>query len=251
MQINQFDKTSKTIVILHGWGSRSDSWSNVKEILQNQGYNVIVPDLPGFGKSAPLSEIWSVNNYVDWIDNFIKKHNYNNQKIFLLGYSFGGRIAIKFAAKYPERLKGLILCSAAGITPRPKIKIAIFNLLSKIGNLIFSLPFLKVFQRPTRKIIYLLCRNRDYYYLQNETMRQTFKRVIEEDLTSYLSQIKIPSLIIWGEKDKLTPIADAYKMHQQIKDSVLKIIPQGKHSFYLQYPEKLANIIDRECRAIA
>lgn len=251
MQLNQFSKINKTILILHGWGSRSDSWSNVKEILQNQGYNVIVPDLPGFGKSAPLSQIWSVDNYVEWVDNFIKKRNYNNQKIFLLGHSFGGRIAIKFAAKYPEKTQKLILCSAAGITPRPKIKIAIFNLLSKIGNLMFSLPFLKIFQRPARKFIYFLSKDRDYYYLQNETMRQTFKRVISEDLTNYLFQIKVPTLIIWGERDKLTPIADAYKMHQQIKNSVLKIIPQGKHSLYLQHPEELANIIDRECGAIA
>jgi len=229
------------ILILHGWGSSAKKWSQVKNLLEFQGYRVFVPDLPGFGENPAPSEAWSLDDYVDWLEKYCEQQNLS--QFFLLGHSFGGRIAIKFANKYPEKIKGLILCSAAGITPPAKIKIFIFNFLSKMGKLIFSLPFLRIFQGVARKFIYFLSGNKDYYFLQDKIMKETFKKVIREDLTNYLPQIKIPTLIVWGEKDKITPLSDAYKMHQEIKNSVLEIIPQGKHAFYFQFPEKLTEII--------
>lgn len=231
----------ETILILHGWGGSYQSWLRIQELLTKAGYCVIVPDLPGFGKSAAPKNSWSVDNYVEWVKEFCDKQNLS--QFFLLGHSFGGRIAIKFAAKYPKKLKGLILNSAAGITPRPKIKISIFCFLSKICSLIFSLPVLKFLRPLTLKIVYRFGVGRDYQLIQTSAMRETFKKVIEEDLVVYLSQISLPTLIVWGAKDKMTPISDAYKMNKLIKNSKLKIILNGRHGLHISQPDELYKII--------
>jgi pimeloyl-ACP methyl ester carboxylesterase len=238
---------SDSILILHGWAGSSKSWSKTKEILENQGFKVFVPDLPGFGVEKEPPFPWSISDYVDWVKKYCEKISQINgefiEPFFLLGHSFGGRIAIKFAMKYPEKLKGLILVASAGITPRPKMKITFFTFISKVGNLIFSLPILEIFREPIRKLVYILTNARDYYFLQGKVMKETFKKTIEENLTPYLSQIKMPTLIIWGDKDAMVPISDAYKMNKEISNSTLKIIPGGKHALNYQFPQKLAEII--------
>jgi len=231
----------KKILILHGWGGSAGSWKRIQEILENNGYEAIAIDLPGFGSALAPDKPWSVSDYANFVFRFVQSQGLD--KFYLLGHSFGGKVAIKFAIKYPEKLKSLILNSAAGITPRPKFKIFIFCFFSKIGNLIFSLPILKFLRPFCLKIAYLLGAGRDYQMIQNSTMRETFKKAIGEDLTSCLSQITIPTLLIWGAKDRLTPVSDAYLMKKEIKNSRLKIIPNIGHAANLEAPEKLAEII--------
>ena len=229
------------ILILHGWGVGSDSWIKVQEFLASKGYKVVVPDLPGFGRSHNPLKSWTVDNYVDWVDDFMDSRDLNS--IFLIGHSFGGRIGIKFAVRHPEKVKKLILCAAAGITPRPKIKIGVFAFLSKMGNLIFSLPGLKSLKDFARRIIYFLNQTPDYYFIKNETMKETFQKTIEENLIPFLAKIKTPTLIVWGDQDMVVPVFDAYVMHKEIPDSTLKIIKGGRHGLSLQFPEQLSEII--------
>ncbi len=229
------------ILILHGWGSSGKSWNKVKESLNSLGYSVIIPDLPGFGQEPEPPKPWSVDDYVSWVEQFCIKNNLNN--FLLLGHSFGGRVAIKFTAKYQERIKKLILFSAAGVTPRPKNKLSLLKILAKVINSVFSLPVLNLFENISRKVFYKILGNRDYYFLSSQIMRETFKKVIEEDLSSYLNKINTSTLIVWGEKDLMTPVSDAQKIHQEIPNSVLKIVPNENHYFYAKNPEKLVEAI--------
>lgn len=248
LQINyKIAGSGPAILILHGWGSSLKSWLRVQEFLTARGYKVIIPDLPGFGKSDPPSLSWTIDDYIEWLKNFVQKINEIQPKpikqFFLLGHSFGGRIAIKFAVKYPEKLSSLILYGAAGITPRPKIRITIFSFISQIGNLIFSFPLLKPFRNLAKKFIYFFAQTKDYQFIQAPTLKGTFKKTIKENLTSYLNQIEVPTLIIWGKNDKITPLKDAYLIKKEIKNSTLEIIPDLGHSINLQAPEKLAETI--------
>jgi len=232
------------LVILHGWGASAKSYDKLKPLLEQKGISVFVFDLPGFGSAPPPAEPWSVDDYSDWVFKKIDANlNDKNGQFILYGHSFGGRIGIKLAARQTEGIKGLILCDAAGVTPRPKAKISIFNFFSKSGKLVFSLPVLKYFQPIVRKIEYFLAGSRDYYYLQSEIMKDVFQRVIKEDLTPDLEKIKIPTLIIWGKKDKMTPVSDAYIINQGIGGSELKILEGIGHSPHLENPQALADII--------
>ena len=230
-------KKMKTLVILYGWQSAKERWQKIREEIEGQGIKVIVPDLPGFKKENELKEIWDLNDYLNWTREFVE--NISQEPIFLLGHSFGGRIAIKFAAKHPEKLRGLILVSTAGIKREKSFWQRKIAAIAAIFRSFHFLPGYEFF----RKIFYhFIVRKTDYLKTEG-LLRETFKNIIEEDLTPYLSQIKTKTLIIWGEKDKITPLTDAYLIKKEIQDSTLEIISGAGHRLNLEGPEKLSETI--------
>lgn len=229
------------ILILHGWGASGLSWKRVKELLDNLGFLTITPDLPGFGREQEPAKAWNLDNYVEWVNQFCLENNLEN--FILLGHSFGGRLAIKFVVNYPEKIKKLILFSAAGVTPRPKTRLSLLRLFSKAANIILSLPILNLLKKPLRKGFYSLLGTRDYYFLSSRIMLETFKKVIEEDLSFLLGKISVSTFIVWGEKDMLTPVQDAKLMNKEIPGSTLKIIPNGSHYLHTREPKKLVEAI--------
>lgn len=228
------------LLILHGWGGSSDSWVAVQRILANQGYKVICPDFPGFGKSITPPKPWGIGDYTDFLLNFIQELGVND--FFLLGHSFGGRVAIKSTIQYPEKVNGLILCGSAGIKPKAGIKTKIISRLAKIGNALFTPKILNRFKDAVRNLFYVFLRHKDYVKAKG-TMRETIKRVLEEDLLPDLSKIKTKTLLIWGGADKMVPVKYAHIFKERIVDSELKILPKTGHSPNLECPEKLSEII--------
>jgi len=234
------------ILILHGWGGSSDSWIQVQEILAREGFKIIVPDFPGFGKSKTPFEPWGVKEYGNFVLNLTKILELQN--FFLLGHSFGGRVAIKFSVLYPEKIKSLILCDSAGIKQKWGIGEKLIFQISKIGNAIFTPTPLRRFKDKAKNLFYIFLRHRDYAKADG-TMRETIKKVLTEDLLKDLPQIKIRTLIIWGESDKLVPVKYAHIFKEKIENSELKILPKIGHSPHLEVPEKLAEIIINFLRA--
>lgn len=227
------------ILILHGWNGSSDSWRKVIEIL-SKDFLVICPDFPGFGKSQIPNEAWDLKNYTYWLLNFVNFLKLNS--FFLLGHSFGGRVAIKFSIFYPERVKKLILVSSAGIRPKLGLKGKLIFSLAKFGNLIFNLKPLNRFKEKVQKFFYFFFSQTDYAKAKG-VMKETMKRIVEEDLFPFLSQINSKTLLIWGQKDKLVPLKYAFFFREKIKNSQLKILPKIGHSPHLEAPEKLAKVI--------
>ena len=230
----------KPLLILHGWDSSSDSWIRVQEILSKKGFKVICPDFPGFGKSKTPPEIWRLDDYLNWLVEFI--NFLNLEKFYLLGHSFGGRIAIKLAAQYPEKIEKLILCDPAGLRIKPNLKRRIVLLVSSFGDAVFSLKPLRIFKDAARNIFYFFLRRTDYVRAEG-TMREIFKEILKEDLLPLLSGINIKTLLIWGENDKLIPLKYASIFKANIKDSKFETLPKVGHNPHLEAPEKLSEII--------
>ena len=230
----------KPLLILHGWEGSSDSWIKVQEILAKNGYKVICPDFPGFGKSKTPPKAWGVDDYSNFILNLIETLRLQN--FFLLGHSFGGRVATKFVIAYPEKIKSLILCDSAGIKQKWGPKEKLLFRLSKIGNALFTAKPLVRFKDRARNVFYLFLRHKDYTRADG-VMKETIKKVLEEDLLPILSKIKNRTLIVWGQQDKIVPIKYAYIFKEKIENSELKILPKVGHSPHLEAPEKLAEII--------
>lgn len=228
------------ILILHGWGASSSSWEKVQEILAYNDYKVFCPDLPGFGETPPPDIAWGVSDYVDWVLEFAKSQNLDS--FILIGHSFGGRISIKFANYYPEKVKSLILCDSAGLKIQPSIKRRIVLIFVGFFKLIFGISFLSGLKNEMKDLFYFTISNTDYAKA-NKVMKEVMKRVIGEDLFKYLKGIKAKTLIVWGKKDKLVPVEHAYVFKDEIKNSQLEIIPKVGHSPHLKVPEKLSNII--------
>ncbi len=221
----------ETLFILHGWGSSKEKWQRTKELIEKKGIKVIVSEIPGL--DTKISRPWNLSDYLNWFGNISRE----DSPFFLLGHSFGGRISIKFAAKNPERIKGLILVSAAGIKRKSSFLVHLVKIFKKFS----FLPGFSFF----RKLFYRFILRKTDYIEASGNLKETFKKIIQEDVREYLSQIKVPTLIVWGKKDKITPLEDAYLMKREIKNSKLELLDNIGHSPYIEDPKILAEkIID-------
>ena len=244
-------------------------------------FKIIIPDLPGFGKSDEPDENWNLDNYIEFVDEFIKcatqargfeliknilnKSSLKNiinggfssissikteekKKPVLIGHSFGGQIAMKYAMKYPEKIDKLILAGAAGIRHKLSTKRKIIYILAKSGKKVFSLfPETKFPIRNlvsySRKFLYKLAREKDYHQASLR-MKEIMKNILAEDLTPVLDKIKTPTLLVWGKLDNSTPLSDGKLMNEKIENSELVIIDDANHSLPYQKAKEFAKIIN-------
>ncbi|MFA7170159.1 MAG: alpha/beta hydrolase [Candidatus Paceibacterota bacterium] len=259
-------KTS--VVLLHGWGVSSDKYvKTAEEILKGDSdFKFYIPDLPGFRKSDEPEENWNIDDYVEFVKDFVKNvaqretgfqlvkniiegaiqnngkaFSQNNKKIILLGHSFGGRIAIKYAVKYPEDIERLVLTGAAGIKHPLTEKQQFFFYLSKIGKNIFRVLLLQSLEKYAKKFLYVIVREKDYAGASLR-MKEVMKNAIAEDLTPFLGKIHISTLLIWGENDNSTPLADGELMHNMIEGSDFFIIKDTNHSAVYNEAEEFSRI---------
>lgn len=221
------------ILMLHGWTYSTEKWSPFFDLLKDN-YYVKLLKIPGL--TEDLKEVWNLDNYVDWLK---KKVDKEKGKIILIGHSNGGRISLAFSHKYPEKVAKLILIDSAGIYHNElsvRLKRLIFGKVAKIGKKFTDSESL-------RKFVYKIAREGDY---SNATIaqRQTMVNLINSDLTDIIKKVKIPTLIIWGAQDKVTPLTDGQLMHSLIKNSQLSIIKDAGHSPQFTNPKEVAKIIN-------
>jgi len=240
----------KTLVILHGWQSSKEKWQGVKENLEKEGIRVIVPDIPGFKPETALQKTWNLDDYLCWFKDFLAKEKGLWPDIaegfFLLGHSFGARISLKFAKSNPEELKGLILVSAAGLKKRPTFFEKIFQWLVKMAKVlkIEELPFFSQgVAEFLKKIFYRFILRKTDYFRASGFLKETIKNILNEDLTLLLGEISSPTLILWGEKDRITPPEDAFLIKEKTKNSKLEILKGVGHAPHLEKPQVLAQKI--------
>lgn len=224
------DATKPTVILLHGLGSSGVSWQFNTGALAAK-YRVIVPDQIGFGKSDKPLLKYRVATYVDFLDKFMSEIKV--EKATLVGNSLGGWVAALMAIKYPNRVEKIVLADAAGLKPNE----VDFNLL-------YSLNYST--RDEVRKLVKLVFYNQaifgsELFVDQSMSLRvaandgytinsliESIKR--EEDfLDGQLSNIKKPTLIIWGKQDGLLPLADAQKFKDGIADSQLVVFDQCGH----------------------
>jgi pimeloyl-ACP methyl ester carboxylesterase len=228
---------SKYILILHGWQSSKEKWLDVKKNLERENVKVIIPDLPGFKEETKINKAWNLDDYLNWVENFVKEKEQEGvlrSPFFLLGHSFGGRIGTKFALANQDKLNGLILVSSAGIRNEKKF-ISVFSFLKKFSFLPGFFFLRKLFYK-------FIIRKTDYLNVEGP-MKETFKNIVSEDLTNIFSKIKTKTLIIWGDKDRITPISDAFLINEKVKESKIIKLKGVGHTPYLENPKLLAEKI--------
>jgi len=230
------------ILLLHGWNLSAEKFSPLVNALKEKGYTAEAIDLPGFGKSKIPSRPYFLSDYVSFVEDYIAPKKW--KEVVIIGHSFGGRIAIKLASQKPSFLKALILTGAPGINPVPKIKTLFFLSLAKVGDLLLSLPIINNIRPIARKLLYKAARATDFYNT-DENMRDTFENIVNESLIDYMSKIRIPTLLIWGENDLIVPLYIGQRMKNMIEDSKLEIIKEGRHGVPWTHPGKFANLVNR------
>jgi pimeloyl-ACP methyl ester carboxylesterase len=245
MKINyaQYGNGDNCVLFLHGWGANKETfYPIIKKMLSNQKYRIVSVDFPGFGDSNMPEKPVGTREYSEWIIQFMEKIGLN--KVTLIGHSFGGRVSIRIATSRPELVEKVILIDSAGIKPKRKLK----NHL-KVLSYKFAKGFLKLvyrrekFEREMEQLRKKF--GSEDYRNSKPMMRQILIKVVNEDLTEYLQQIKAPTLIIWGDKDSETPIWMAEIMEKTIPDAGLVVFKNAGHYSYLEKPEDFVIIANK------
>lgn len=221
------------IIILHGWTKNSEKWKEFLNLLKAKNLKAEFPKIPGI--TGGLQEVWQLEDYVKWLNGIIDK---KQEKVILIGHSNGGRIAIAFTNQYPQKVEKLILIDSSGIYHNEfslKIKRTIFKALAKIGKKLTSSQSMK-------NLLYKLARESDYKDL-DENIKKTFINLTSVDLKPILPNIKTPTLLIWGNKDRIEPLSYGIRMNELIENSKLKIIKNARHSPQYTNPSEIVNLI--------
>lgn len=226
--------TVKKIFILHGWTYSIEKWGNFISSMQSKYPSTELLKIPGL--TEKLEKVWELDNYIEWLNSKVSKEK---GQVILIGHSNGGRISLGFTAKYPEKVANLILIDSAGIYHNElpiRLKRLVFKTIAKIGKKITTSETL-------RKALYKLSREEDYKNAP-PIVRETMVNLVTKDITNQLSLIQTKTLIIWGEGDKITPLADGKIMHKLIKGSKIKIINGARHSPQFTHVEEVAKEIN-------
>ena len=218
----------KDVVLLHGWGQNIEMMNPIGKGLQKD-YRITILDLPGFGKSGEPTYGWTIYDYYEMLCEFLKKLKIKNP--ILVGHSFGGRISIIYSAK--EKTEKLVLLSAPykKSTKKNSIKIKILKFLKKI-------PLLKNLEDYVKTKV----GSRDYRDA-SPTMRRILVNTVNEDLTEYLKQIDVPTLLIWGDNDTAVKVEDAKEAEDMMKDAGLIIYEGCTHYAYLERIDQTINVL--------
>ncbi|MDE6672605.1 MAG: alpha/beta hydrolase [Ruminococcus sp.] len=234
IRINYEQKGSgDLIVLLHGWGSNIKLFANLIELLSRK-YTVVAMDMPGFGESQEPPSAWCVDDYVDFVIDFLK--DYDNKEIMFLGHSFGGRVIIKLNSRenLPFRISKVILVDSAGIMPPKSNKKSFRTYYYKFGKAILSNGLVQKIAPDALENFRKKMGSADYA-AASPLMRQVLVKVVNEDLEPLIPNIKCPTLLVWGVNDTATPLSDGEKMEKLIKDSgLVKLENAGHYSFLEQ-----------------
>lgn len=229
---------TQAVIVMHGWGCRASTVRILSEAAITAGTTVYSLDMPGFGESEEPHEIWGVEQYADFVENFCKALNISQP--ILIGHSFGGRVAIVLAARLP--IAKLILVDAAGIKPRRSLKYYIKVYTFKAAKKI--LPLLIGQKRAGGVIERMRGKSGSSdYAAASPQMRGIMSRVVNEDLRHLLPSIKASTLLIWGERDTATPISDAQLMERLIPDAGLVSYPEAGHYSFIDRPAQTTAVI--------
>lgn len=221
------------LLFLHGGGVSALTYKKNFELL-SQRYQIIAPDIPCFGKSGILNELWDFEDFADFFSKFIDSLKLD--KITLVGHSFGGGIALNLAPKN-KKISKLILVDSAGLSPDYSTLKFMYLLIAKTFRGFF------LFKNKLMSLIIL----RDFFkevFRNFLSMPKIWKIVSNSIYRKFdaFDKISQPTFIFWGNTDEIFPKKIAQKMDQLISNSKLEFV-EGNHDWLLLMPQKFFNLI--------
>lgn len=220
----------RPLILMHGWGCDHTTVRSIAAIAA-QTHTVYNMDFPGFGGSQEPAEVWGVELYTRLIEDLVRKEGL--ERPVLIGHSFGGRVSILYASR--NEVDKVVLVDAAGIKPKRSLKYYLKVYSFKAGKRFWELLLGK--EKAQERVDRMRAkRGSSDYAGASPMMRRILSKVVNEDLTDRLPLISAPTLLIWGENDTATPIADAKKMSRLIPGSGLVSFPGCGHYSFLDNP---------------
>lgn len=223
------------VIILHGWAisaQNESKWQEIRDALSSDGIHTKFLALPGM--DTELKEPWTLHDYVEWLASQLTE----NKKHILLGHSFGGQLAVRFAATYPDKVEKLILIASAGIkdySAKAQLKRGVFFVLAKLGKLVSTHPFF-------RKVLYMLAREHDYEQA-GPVMKKTMQLVTSDEIRDDIPKLTCPIQLVWGKLDTSTPYKNTQLFLDVLPLARLCSIATARHAPQFTHPQEVARCI--------
>ncbi|MBP3646344.1 MAG: alpha/beta hydrolase [Clostridia bacterium] len=232
------------ILFLHGWGCDGSIYS----MFQNEfckHVSVLSVDFPGHGQSGEPSVPWGVPEYAEQILGLLSKLSIS--KVNIVAHSFGGRVALWIAAHQPQLVDKMVITGGAGIrkpAAQTQTKKQLqYKKLKALLQHFESVSFLKGIVANLQEKLVQKYGSEDYKRL-NANMRQTFVKVINQDLSDLLPKVKASTLLIWGSNDTETPLWMGQKMEKEIPDAGLVVFDGRSHFAFLEESQRFRVIVE-------
>lgn len=236
-----------TVIFLHGFPFDKSMWHSQVSFLE-KSYRCIAMDIRGFGKSINSEANSSIDIFSDDVIQLMDQLHI--KEAVVCGLSMGGYIALNFSSRYSDRIKALILCDTQCIADsdaaREKRHKSIEEIL-KDGHDNFVDKFIKS----------IFCQNT--HNTKPEIVSQLKTLVSANPIPVFINGLKalanrtetctkltdivIPTLIVCGQEDELTPVSQSEFMHQQIKGSMLHVIENAGHMSNLEQEDEFNKIL--------
>jgi pimeloyl-ACP methyl ester carboxylesterase len=226
------------VVLLHGWGVSSESLQGVAEALVDR-FRLVAIDLPGFGWSPPPPTAWGSAEYAAHVAALMDHLGVLVADV--IGHSFGGRVALVLAARYPERVRRLVLVASAGIRPRRGFARAAKIWGIRWARRLLSLQVVRAVGGGLASRLAHRIGSRDYRTAG--PLRATLVRVVNEDLRSLLPSIRSPVLIVWGDRDQEIPRASMELMARGLRRARLEVLEGAGHFPFLDMPDRFEALV--------
>ncbi|MDW8021196.1 MAG: alpha/beta hydrolase [Nitrososphaerota archaeon] len=226
------------LLLIHGLGGSIESWREIFNEL-SKSFHVVAMDLPGFGKSDKPPLPYAVDYFADFICRFMESTGF--QPATLIGHSMGGMISLMVYLRCREKIEGMVLIDAVGVSDVPARKIREY-----MGDR-WDMERLRKYYREC-----VLGRMGKL----DETRLRDFLQMLEDGgfLRAYLlslesisrpiplrslGEVEVPTLIIWGSDDRVTPLGDGAKLSQVMAKSRLFVVEGAGHSPHSEAPEQV------------
>ena len=229
------------VVLLHGWGSSFDVYKSVITALSDRCKFYAV-NFPGCSNSEVMKAPWNIDDYCNFVLEFLKFAGVDDSKAVFIGHSHGGRVILSLAGNGLINPLKIVLLDSAGIvaekTKKQKRRAKNFKRIKKV----LTLPVIKSFSGPLLDAARKHYGSADYNAAP-PVLRNTMVSLVNTDLRDIIGNIKCPTLLIWGENDTDTPLASAEIIKSRIADSGLCVIKGTGHFSFCEKPYEANTIL--------
>lgn len=239
---NEAGEGNIPVIFLHGFPFDKSMWKGQLDSLKCAN-RVIALDIRGFGKSIDENTHLSIEQFGSDLVSFMDKLNI--EKAIICGLSMGGYVALNAIKRFPERFNALILCDTQCIDDTEEVKAKRFETIDQInieGATAFNDKFIKSVFHPStiadkKELVESL---RSIVFANSKTIITAGLTALAQraETCSILNTIHVPTLIICGRQDEVTPLVQSELMHKHIVGSKLKIIDNAGHVSNLEHPEE-------------
>lgn len=221
--INIGTDSAATVVFAHGWGRSHHDFIPVAESIAPYA-NSILLDLPGFGDTPRPDSAWGSAEYADHVQQFLADKN--TGPVVWVGHSFGGRIGLRLAVNHPQSLSALVLVASAGI---PVAQSWISKQRKRVRRYQFQSARKRAKDPAEVAQLEQQYGSADYIHSAELGLRDVFLKVIAEDQSDQVVNIRLPTRLVYGAHDFETPVSIGQRLNALIPDSQLVVCPEFGH----------------------